>query len=107
MTSTNIPDWYYFEFGLDYPFISSSSTPEKQRKDSVPPALPLILTPGIFARVHNMSPITDIDKIRAEVLLLIGASDLRVSQTQGIEFDHADDKPKIQNRKRTMGRLRC
>ena len=90
MSSTDIPDWYYFEFGLDYPLSSLSTSPEKHKKESLfPPALPPLMSPETFERVYKASPIAHVDKVRASVLLLIGASDLRVAPTQGMEYYHA------------------
>jgi acylaminoacyl-peptidase len=90
MSSTDIPDWYYFEFGLDYPLSSSSTSPEKHKKEALfPPALPPLMSPETFERVYKASPITYVDKVRASVLLMIGASDLRVAPTQGMEYYHA------------------
>jgi acylaminoacyl-peptidase len=90
MASTDIPDWYYFEFGLDYPLSSSSTSTEKHKKESLfPAALPPIMTPETFERVYKASPISYVDDVRASVLLMIGGSDLRVSPTQVMEYYHA------------------
>jgi acylaminoacyl-peptidase len=87
MSSTDIPDWYYAEFGLPYPLASSLSATESPSDKA--PALPPVMTPETFSRIHNASPIVHVDAVRASVLLLVGASDLRVAPTQGIEYYHA------------------
>lgn len=87
MSSTDIPDWYYAEFGLPYPLASSLSATESPSDES--PALPQIMTAETFARIHNASPIVHVGAVRASVLLLVGTSDLRVAPTQGIEYYHA------------------
>jgi acylaminoacyl-peptidase len=90
MCSTDIPDWYYFEFGLDYPLTSSSTAPEKNKKEALfPPPLPPLMNPETFERLYKASPITYVDKVKASVLLLIGMSDLRVAPTQGMGYYHA------------------
>jgi len=88
-STTDIPDWCYFQFGLDYPLSSSSTSPEKKKEPLFPPALTPLMAPETFERVWKASPITHVDKVRASVLLLIGASDLRVPPKQGIEYYHA------------------
>ncbi|KAF9461397.1 Alpha/Beta hydrolase protein [Collybia nuda] len=87
MSSTDIPDWYYAEFGLPYPLTSSVSATESPASKS--PASPQIMTPETFTRIHNASPIVHVGAVRASVLLLVGKSDLRVAPTQGIEYYHA------------------
>ncbi|KAG6825158.1 hypothetical protein H0H92_004546, partial [Tricholoma furcatifolium] len=87
ISSTDIPDWYFAEFGEAYPIASSPSSAETQPKHPAGP--PPLVTPEIFARVHRASPIAHVDAVRASVLLMIGAADLRVAPTQGIEYYHA------------------
>jgi len=86
ISTTDIPDWYYAEFGLEYPIFSTPSAAEPPVQSR---AAPPVMSPEIFERVHRMSPIAHVDAVRASVLLLIGASDLRVAPTQGIEYYHA------------------
>ncbi|KAG6853149.1 hypothetical protein C0991_006556 [Blastosporella zonata] len=93
ISNTDIPDWYFIEFGESYPVYSSPSVVEAAANANAtvkakPPAPPLV-TPEMFARVHRASPIAHVDAVRASVLLLIGAADLRVAPTQGIEYYHA------------------
>ncbi|KAF5376688.1 hypothetical protein D9615_007841 [Tricholomella constricta] len=92
ISTSDIPDWYYAEFGLEYSLASSpsaaedpSTVPDRKSKASAPP----IMTPELYERVHRASPIAHVDAVRAAVLLLIGAADLRVAPTQGIEYYHA------------------
>jgi acylaminoacyl-peptidase len=106
MSSTDIPDWYYFEFGLDYPLTSSSTSPEKNKKEALfPPALPPLMSPETFERVYKASPITYVDKVKASVLLMIGASDLRVAPTQGMEYYHALKGKRTKDGKSKIGEV--
>jgi len=70
LTGSDIPDWVYAEFGLDF-------TPES------------LMTPATFQQLFEVSPIAHVDRVRAPVLLLIGEDDLRVVPTQGARFYHA------------------
>ena len=87
MTTTDIPDWYYAEFGLPYPLFSSPSYTESL--PSTPRATPPTISPETFVKVHKASPIAHVHKVRAAVLLLIGSDDLRVAPRQGTEYYHA------------------
>jgi len=87
MTSTDIPDWYYAEFGLPYPLFSSPSHTESP--PSTPRAAPPTISAETFVKIHQASPIAHVHKVRAAVLLLIGSVDLRVAPRQGIEYYHA------------------
>ncbi|KAF9054011.1 Alpha/Beta hydrolase protein [Panaeolus papilionaceus] len=93
--NTDIPDWYYSEFGFGYPL--SSSTPSSAKELDPTSALPLpsnttypsVLSAENYGELQQMSPTRYIDDIRVPVLLLIGAVDRRVAPAQGIEFYHA------------------
>ncbi|PPQ76639.1 hypothetical protein CVT24_011784 [Panaeolus cyanescens] len=95
--NTDIPDWYFSEFGLEYPLSSSALAqiiPGGQGIDSDFPLpgnkrYPPILSAEDYGKLQQMSPVTYIDNIRVPVLLLIGAVDRRVAPAQGIEFYHA------------------
>jgi Prolyl oligopeptidase family len=67
---TDIPDWYYAEFGYPY-------GPTRH------------MTPQIFQELRAVSPIRHVDNVRTPVLLCIGADDRRVAPTQGIDYYHA------------------
>jgi dipeptidyl aminopeptidase/acylaminoacyl peptidase len=67
---SDIPDWAYTEFGLVF-------TPES------------LMTPAVFQKLFEASPIAHVDRVRAPVLLLLGEDDLRVMPTQGMQFYHA------------------
>jgi len=91
ISMSDITDWYYAEFGIPYPLYSSPSAAELE-SESLRPSTSTktpIMTPEIFERLHCASPIAHVDAVRAGVLLLVGASDLRVAPTQGIEYYHA------------------
>ncbi|TFY65775.1 hypothetical protein EVG20_g5316 [Dentipellis fragilis] len=68
--STDIPDWYFWEFGIPYP-------PGTQA------------TPDLYQKLWDMSPIAHAEKVKAPVLLHIGDSDRRVVNVQGKTFYHA------------------
>ncbi|KAG6908721.1 hypothetical protein DXG01_003566 [Tephrocybe rancida] len=91
MSNTDIPDWYFTEFGETYPVYSSPSVIELEDANSLPTrkVAPPLVTPEIYGRIHRASPIAHVDAVRASVLLMIGAADLRVAPTQGIEYYHA------------------
>ncbi|KAJ3573227.1 hypothetical protein NP233_g2564 [Leucocoprinus birnbaumii] len=107
VAGTDIPDWYFAEFGFsdDFPIKSApaSSDLSNASKSPSPPsfdAAPYI-TPQIFEKLYGFSPSTALYnylKNRSQaskdvqhlppVLLLIGAADQRVSPTQGASFYH-------------------
>lgn len=70
MSTTDIPDWYFLEFGLYY----NSQT---------------IMTPEKYATLFAASPISHVDKVKAKVLLQLGLVDLRVAPTNAIGYYHA------------------
>lgn len=69
-SSTDIPEWYYYEFGL--PFTATT-----------------LLTPSDYSKLWPMSPISHVYKVKAPVLLCIGLDDRRVANTHGRAFYHA------------------
>lgn len=70
ISTTDIPDWYFAEFGFPY----DSTT---------------IMTPSLYAALFAASPISHVDKVCANVLLLLGEADLRVSPTNSLTYYHA------------------
>jgi dipeptidyl aminopeptidase/acylaminoacyl peptidase len=73
--NSDIPDWYFKQFGLDY-----GPTSE--------------ITPSEYEFLFNASPIAHVDSIRIDsirtpVLLFVGLEDRRVAQMQTISFYHA------------------
>ncbi|KAF8949992.1 Alpha/Beta hydrolase protein, partial [Flammula alnicola] len=84
---TDIPDWYFSEFGLPYPL--SSSSPSDSISSGTNEALPPLVTVDTFAKLQAASPVAYIDFVKVPVLLLIGAADRRVAPSHGIEFYHA------------------
>ena len=103
-TGTDIPDWYYLEFGYSYPIQSSAkSTTLASDATSSPTAsstVPPLMTGSRFDELQQVSPISYVDAVRTPMLMLIGLSDRRVSPNQGIEYYHAlkaraQDKTKV------------
>ncbi|KAF8154267.1 Alpha/Beta hydrolase protein [Crassisporium funariophilum] len=82
ISSTDIPDWYFAEFGMQYPMESSPALSVISRR-------PPLLSVETFEKLHAASPIAYIDSVCVPVLLLIGAADRRVAPTHGVEFYHA------------------
>lgn len=88
-SSTDIPDWYFAEFGFDYPMSSSSISRNGTREPPSPYPAPPLVIPKTYSDLHAASPIAYVDSVEVPVLLLIGASDRRVSPTQGTNYYHA------------------
>jgi acylaminoacyl-peptidase len=97
ISTSDIPDWGYAEFGLQYPVPIASSPPtishSSSQSDGVvssenATATPLGMVPEIYQKLYNASPLRFADKVTADVLLLIGKDDLRVAPTQGYGYYH-------------------
>jgi acylaminoacyl-peptidase len=86
ISSSDIPDWYFSEFGIEYPVSSSSPDIENTPTTS---ALPPLVTSEIFTNLQSVSPISHVNSIKIPVLLLIGSADRRVANSQGFNFYHA------------------
>ena len=106
IAGTDIPDWYFAEFGFqnDFPVHSSPTFDLSSiSKSSVTPNFDATpdLTPIIYDKLYEASPSTALLKYLKDrsqrpepfarlppVLLLIGAADQRVAPTQGSAFYH-------------------
>ncbi|KAJ6483537.1 Alpha/Beta hydrolase protein [Mycena vitilis] len=87
--SSDIPDWYFNEWDIDYPIYSSpEGFPIRVEQDNNH-ALPPRRTPSESQRIFASSPIAYVDAVKANVLLHLGGSDLRVTPTHGLEYYHA------------------
>ncbi|KAH6912211.1 acylaminoacyl-peptidase [Coprinopsis sp. MPI-PUGE-AT-0042] len=84
-STTDIPDWYFSEFGFGYPIASSSRASPTTDTRAKPP----LMIGETYAKLETMSPMYYVDKVKVPVLLLIGLSDRRVAPTHGIEYYHA------------------
>lgn len=71
---SDIPDWYFSEFGLSFPL---SSAP------------PYTVSAPHYASLQAASPIAHVEKVTAPVLLHMGGSDRRVNPKQGLGYYHA------------------
>ncbi|KAF8329649.1 hypothetical protein F5887DRAFT_886429, partial [Amanita rubescens] len=81
ISTSDIPDWYYAEFGLEYPIASSAPiSHSSSESDSDVNAIQLGMVPEFFCRVADAPP-HFADKVTADVLL-IGKDDLRVAPTR-------------------------
>jgi acylaminoacyl-peptidase len=93
MTSTDIPDWYFSEFGIEYPLSSSSPNITNSILDDTPTTstqIPPLVSSEIYTNLLSVSPISHVDSIKVPVLLLIGSADRRVVATsQGVNFYHS------------------
>lgn len=89
ISTSDLPDWYFAEFGLQYPIISSPVGAERSDQgQGKSPRIPL-MTKDAFEQLQASSPIAYVDDVRVPVLLLIGAADRRVAPSQGINYFHA------------------
>ncbi|KAL1676261.1 Alpha/Beta hydrolase protein [Schizophyllum commune] len=77
VSTSDMPDWFYNEFGIEYPVIDSAG------------AKPPLMTPENYARLHGASPISHVQRVRTPVLLQLGDSDLRIAPTNGLNYYHA------------------
>ncbi|GAA5843100.1 hypothetical protein JCM3766R1_005237 [Sporobolomyces carnicolor] len=73
LASTDIPDWTYCEMNLDY----SLDRP------------PAVLTPEVFKKLHEASPMTQSSVVTTPTLLLVGKKDRRVPPDQSRQWYHA------------------
>ena len=85
ISSSDIPDWGYSEFGIQYPLSSSPIASTTEASRGIPP----LMTTEIFDKLTSSSPISYVDQVSIPVLLLIGKADRRVVPSQGVEFYHA------------------
>jgi len=89
ISTSDIPDWYYAEFGLEYPIASSRPiSHSSSESDSDVNAIQLGMVPEVYQKLYDASPLRFADKVTADVLLLIGKDDLRVAPTQGYGYYH-------------------
>lgn len=72
IAGTDIPDWYYAEFGMGDDLQTASA-----------------VSPDTYGKLQALSPIAHVEKVTANVLMLVGASDKRVTPTQGMNYYHA------------------
>jgi len=89
ISTSDLRDWYFSEFGIDYPLASSSSPPAANTHGSSTSRLPPLISSEIYTNLFAFSPISHVDSIKIPVLLLIGSADRRVAPSQGMEFYHA------------------
>lgn len=87
ITNTDIPDWYFAEFGRAYPLASSEPGAYPPANSTLPP--PPLLDAVAFSELQAASPISHVGAMTVPVLLLIGTSDRRVAPSQGIGLYHA------------------
>ncbi|ESK91736.1 acylamino-acid-releasing enzyme, partial [Moniliophthora roreri MCA 2997] len=87
VSTSDIRDWFWAEFGRDYP-IQSSEVGSDGRSIPVVKSVG-VMTPELYDVLFKASPIAYVEKVKAAVLLCIGGSDKRVAPTQGIDYYHA------------------
>jgi len=78
IATTDIPDWCYAEFGLEFP--------PKDEKDADGKVKGKF---ALYATLQEASPIAHVDAVQAPVLLLIGEQDQRVPPSQGKNYYHS------------------
>ncbi|KAI3612899.1 acylamino-acid-releasing enzyme [Moniliophthora roreri] len=87
VSTSDIRDWFWAEFGRDYPIQSSEVGSDGC---SIPVVKSVgVMTPELYGVLFKASPIAYVEKVKAAVLLCIGGSDKRVAPTQGIDYYHA------------------
>ncbi|KAJ7302152.1 Alpha/Beta hydrolase protein [Mycena albidolilacea] len=85
--SSDIPDWYFNEWNIDYPIYSSpQGYPEAADGTRT---LPPRRTPAESLRIFSSAPLAYVDAVTAHVLLHMGGGDLRVTPTHGLDYYHA------------------
>ncbi|KAF7374166.1 Acylamino-acid-releasing enzyme [Mycena sanguinolenta] len=85
--SSDIPDWYFNEWNINFPIHSSpEGFPTVSGGDR---PLPPRKTPAESQRIFGSAPMAYVDAVRAHVLLHLGGADLRVTPTHGLEYYHA------------------
>ncbi|KAJ7455871.1 hypothetical protein FB451DRAFT_1184166 [Mycena latifolia] len=87
--SSDIPDWYFNEWNIDFPIYSSPEGFPEAAESNRPLPLPPRRRPSESQRIFSSSPIAYIDAVTAPVLLHLGGSDLRMTPTHGLEYYHA------------------
>ncbi|KAJ6554236.1 Alpha/Beta hydrolase protein [Mycena capillaripes] len=87
--SSDIPDWYFNEWNIDFPIYSSPEGFPAGTDSNRALPLPPRRTPSESQRIFISSPIAYVDAVTAHVLLHIGGADLRVTPTHGLEYYHA------------------
>ncbi|ESK83502.1 acylamino-acid-releasing enzyme [Moniliophthora roreri MCA 2997] len=87
VSTSDIRDWFWAEFGRDYPIQSSEVGSDGC---SIPVVKSVgVMTPELYGVLFKASPIAYVEKVKAAVLLCIGGSDKCVAPTQGIDYYHA------------------
>ncbi|KAF8638353.1 hypothetical protein AX17_002255 [Amanita inopinata Kibby_2008] len=96
--TSDIPDWYYAEFGFgdQYPVSLDSSPPKFITQDTQGEVRTQHkhtggagMKPEIYAKLYASSPIRYAQAVTAPVLLLVGRDDQRVAPMQGVGYYHA------------------
>ncbi|KAJ7153100.1 Alpha/Beta hydrolase protein [Mycena crocata] len=108
--SSDIPDWYFNEWNIEYPMYSSpqgypTHPPDTDPNPGAEPPhlrLPPRRTPAESQRIFATAPIAHVDAVTAHVLLHIGSADQRVTPTHGAEYYHA-----LKGRTRNAGLDQC
>ena len=97
ISTTDIPDWYFSEFGFAYPVRSTLASSmldpgystSKKGIEMANLTIPPLITGDTFTRLQDASPVRYIDLVKTPVLLLVGLADRRVAPTHSIEYYHA------------------
>ncbi|KAG7443189.1 alpha/beta-hydrolase [Guyanagaster necrorhizus] len=71
---SDIPDWYFSEFGYDFHMSQSPPYTVGSRE---------------YEALQHASPVSYVQDVRAAVLLMLGGSDHRVNPKQGLGYYHA------------------
>ncbi|KAJ7153227.1 Alpha/Beta hydrolase protein [Mycena filopes] len=87
--SSDIPDWYFNEWKIEYPIYSSPLGFPDAVEEEARRALPPRRTPAQSQEIFASAPIAHVDAVQAHVLLHLGGADRRVTPAHGVEYYHA------------------
>ncbi|KAF7307875.1 Peptidase-S9 domain-containing protein [Mycena kentingensis (nom. inval.)] len=88
--SSDIPDWYFNEWAINYPMSSlPAGFPTEDTTQPDAKRAPPRRTPTESQAIYKTAPMAYVEAVRAHVLLHMGGSDVRVTPTHGIDYFHA------------------
>ncbi|KAF9033208.1 Alpha/Beta hydrolase protein [Panaeolus papilionaceus] len=106
ISTTDIPDWYFSEFGLEYNLSSSSPKSDFLPLEDATTGLPQStrITSSMYDGLLKASPIFHADRVCIPVLILAGTEDRRVAPSHSVEYYHAL-KARVKSQRKAVERL--